>query len=92
MGLKTEMMFLIVVVSLVFFGFCSTMNIVFASEEGFTSATGYQETNDDEEGSDGIGNNAIFGGNVGIGTMNPLAKLHIFGSPGVDGTVLPSET
>ncbi len=81
MGLRTERMVIMVVFSLVFFGFCSTMNIVFASEEGFTSATGYQETNDDEKGPDGIGNNAIFGGNVGIGTMNPLAKLHIFGSP-----------
>ncbi len=92
MGLRTEMMFFIVVVSLVIFEFCSTMNIVFASEEGFTSATGYQETNDDEKGSDGIGNNAIFGGNVGIGTMNPLAKLHIFGSPGVDGILFPDGT
>jgi len=92
MGLRTERMVIMVVVSLVIFGFCSTMNIVFASEEGFTSATGYQETNDDEKVSDGIGNNAIFGGNVGIGTMNPLAKLHIFGSPGVDGILFPDGT
>jgi hypothetical protein len=68
------------------------MNIVFASEEGFTSATGYQETRDDKKGADAIGNNAIFGGNVGIGTMNPLAKLHIFGSPGVDGILFPDGT
>ncbi len=92
MGLRTEMMFIIVVVSLVIFGFCSTMNTVFAAEEGFTSASGYNETNDDEKGADGIGNNAIFGGNVGIGTMNPLAKLHIFGSPGVDGILFPDGT
>ncbi len=92
MGLRTKMMFIIVVVSLVIFGFCSTMNIVFASEEGFTSASGYNETNDDEKGADGIGNNAIFGGNVGIGTMNPLARLHVFGSPGVDGIMFPDGT
>ncbi len=92
MRLRTERLYIIAVVSLVIFGFCSTMNIVFASEEGFTSATGYQETNDDEKGSDGIGNNAIFGGNVGIGTMDPLAKLHIFGSPGVDGILFPDGT
>ena len=92
MGLRMEKMFIIVVVSLVIFGFCSTMNIVFAVEEGFTSATGYQETRDDKKGADAIGNNAIFGGNVGIGTMNPLAKLHIFGSPGVDGILFPDGT
>ena len=92
MGLRKEMMFFIVVVSLVIFEFCSTMNIVFASEESFTSASGYNKTNDDEKGADEIGNNAIFGGNVGIGTMNPLAKLHIFGSPGVDGILFPDGT
>ena len=32
MGLRAEKMFIIVVVSLVIFGFCSTMNIVFAVE------------------------------------------------------------
>ena len=92
MRLRTEMMFIMVVVSLVIFGFCSTMNIVFATEEGFTSASGFHETNDDKKDADGIGNNAIFGGNVGIGTMNPLAKLHIFGSPGVDGILFPDGT
>jgi hypothetical protein len=68
------------------------MNIVFATEEGFTSASGFHETDDDKKDADGIGNNAIFGGNVGIGTMNPLAKLHIFGSPGVDGILFPDGT
>lgn len=92
MGLRTERMFIIVVASLVIFEFCSTMNIVSASEEGVTSASGYQETDDDEKSVDGIGNNAIFGGNVGIGTMNPLAKLHIFGSPGIDGIMFPDGT
>ena len=92
MRLRTEMMFIMVVVLLVIFGFCSTMNIVFATEEGFTSASGFHETNDDKKDADGIGNNAIFGGNVGIGTMNPLAKLHIFGSPGVDGILFPDGT
>lgn len=91
MRLRTERMFIIVVVSIVIFGFCSTMNIVFASE-GVTSASGYQETDDDKKGADGIGNNAIFGGNVGIGTMNPLARLHVFGSPGVDGIMFPDGT
>ena len=85
-------MFIMVVVSLVIFGFCSTMNIVFATEEGFTSASGFHETNNDKKDADGIGNNAIFGGSVGIGTMNPLAKLHIFGSPGVDGILFPDGT
>jgi len=92
MRLRTEMMFIMVVVSLVIFGFCSTMNIVFATEEGFTSASGFHETDDDKKDADGIGNNAIFGGSVGIGTMNPLAKLHIFGSPGVDGILFPDGT
>ncbi len=92
MGLRTERMFIMVVVSLVIFGFYSTMNIVFATEEGFTSASGFHEANDDKKDADGIGNNAIFGGNVGIGTMNPLAKLHIFGSPGVDGILFPDGT
>ncbi|MFV1976163.1 MAG: hypothetical protein ACC651_10470 [Candidatus Scalindua sp.] len=92
MGLRMEKMFFMIVVSLVIFGFCSTMNIVFAVEEGFTSATGYQDAKDDKKGADAIGNNAIFGGNVGIGTMNPLAKLHIFGSPGVDGILFPDGT
>ena len=91
MRLRTERLFIIVVVSIVIFGFCSTMNIVFASE-GVTSASGYQETKEDKKGADGIGNNAIFGGNVGIGTMNPLARLHIFGSPGVDGIMFPDGT
>ena len=91
MRLRTERLFIIVVVSIVIFGFCSTRNMISASE-GFTSASGYQETNDDEKGADGIGNNAIFGGNVGIGTMNPLAKLHIFGSSGVDGILFPDGT
>jgi len=91
MRLRTERLFIIVVVSIVIFGFCSTMNIVFASE-GVTSASGYQEADDDKKGADGIGNNAIFGGNVGIGTMNPLARLHIFGSPGVDGIMFPDGT
>lgn len=91
MELRTERLFIIVVVSIVIFGFCSTMNNVFASE-GVTSASGYQETDGDKKGADGIGNNAIFGGNVGIGTMNPLAKLHISGSPGVDGIMFPDGT
>ena len=89
--LRTERLFIVVVVSIVIFGFCSTMNMVSASE-GVTSASGYQEIDDDEKGADGIGNNAIFGGNVGIGTMNPLARLHIFGSPGVDGIMFPDGT
>ena len=92
MRLRTEMMLIMVVVSLVIFGFCPIMNIAFATEEGFTSASGFHEANDDKKDADGIGNNAIFGGNVGIGTMNPLAKLHIFGSPGVDGILFPDGT
>ncbi len=92
MRLRTEKLFIIVVVSIVIFGFCSTMNTIFASDEGITSASGYQETDDDKKGADGIGSNAIFGGNVGIGTMNPLARLHIFGSPGVDGIMFPDGT
>jgi len=91
MRLRTERLFIIVVVSIVIFGFCSTMNIVSASE-GVTSASGYQEAKDDTKEDDGIGNNAIFGGNVGIGTMNPLARLHIFGSAGVDGIMFPDGT
>ncbi len=91
MGLRTERLFIIVVVSIVIFGLCSTMNMV-SADEGVTSASGYQEIDDDEKGAGGIGNNAIFGGNVGIGTMNPLARLHVFGSPGVDGIMFPDGT
>ena len=91
MKLKMERLFIVVVVSVVIFGFCSTMTMV-SADEGVTSASGYQEIDDDEKGADGIGNNAIFGGNVGIGTMNPLARLHIFGSPGVDGIMFPDGT
>ncbi len=90
MGLRTERLFIIILVSIVIFGFCSTIKMV-SAEEGVTSASGYQEINE-EEGAGGIGNNAIFGGNVGIGTMNPLARLHIFGSPGVDGIMFPDGT
>ncbi len=90
MGLRTERLFVIILVSIVIFGFCSTIKMV-SAEEGVTSASGYQEINE-EEGAGGIGNNAIFGGNVGIGTMNPLARLHIFGSPGVDGIMFPDGT
>ncbi len=91
MGLRTERLFIITVVSIVIFGLCSTINMV-SADEGVTSASGYQEPDDDEKGTGGIGNNAIFGGNVGIGTMNPLARLHIFGSPGVDGIMFPDGT
>ena len=91
MGLRTERLFIILVVSIVIFGFCFTINMV-SADEGVTSASGYQEIEDDEEGAGAIGNNAIFGGNVGIGTMNPLARLHIFGSPGVDGIMFPDGT
>ncbi|MCP4254282.1 MAG: hypothetical protein GY775_12905 [Candidatus Scalindua sp.] len=91
MGLRTERLFIITVVSIVIFGLCSTINMV-SADEGVTSASGYQEPDDDEKGTGGIGNNAIFGGNVGIGTMNPLARLHVFGSPGVDGIMFPDGT
>lgn len=87
MRLRTERLFVAVIIILVIFWFFSTFNRVSVSEEGFTSASGFQETDDD-----GIGNNAIFGGNVGIGTMNPQAKLHISGSPGVDGILFPDGT
>lgn len=92
MQLKTERLFLTIFISLVIFGIYSVTNVAYAQEEGVTSASGYQEPKDDKKGTDGIGNNAIFGGNVGIGTMNPLARLHIFGSPGVDGIMFPDGT
>lgn len=63
MKLIMKRLFIIVVVSIVIFGFCSTRNMVSASE-GVTSASGYQETDDNESGADGIGNNTILGGNV----------------------------
>jgi hypothetical protein len=91
MKLIKERLFIIVVVSIVISGFCSSRNMVSATED-VTSASGYQESDDNEKGADGIGSNAIFGGNVGIGTMNPLARLHIFGSPGVDGIMFPDGT
>ncbi len=91
MRLKVERLFIVVVVSVVIIGFCSTMNMVSASE-GVTSASGYQEIEDDEKDTGGVSNNTILGGNVGIGTMNPLARLHIFGSPGVDGIMFPDGT
>ncbi len=80
MQLRMESLFIIVLVSIAIFGSYSITNIVSASEEGVTSASGYQDPKEDKKDSDGIGNNAIFGGNVGSGTMNPLARLHISGS------------
>ncbi len=91
MRLKKERLFIIVIISTVILGFYSTLYMV-SADEGVTSASGYQEIEDGEEGAGAIGNNAIFGGNVGIGTMNPLARLHIFGSPGVDGIMFPDGT
>ena len=35
---------------------------------------------------------AIMGGSVGIGTTSPAAKLHISGTPGVDGIMYPDNT
>ncbi|HWL95107.1 MAG TPA: tail fiber domain-containing protein [Phycisphaerae bacterium] len=40
----------------------------------------------------GAGGHGFFGGNVGIGTTSPAAKLHVAGTPGVDGLMFPDGT
>ncbi len=79
------------------FGFCSAHQLVFSEEDSFTTASGFEgslESEDDRENKSGenIDGNALFGGNVGIGTREPQARLHIGGKPGVDGIMFPDGT
>ncbi|GJQ57201.1 MAG: hypothetical protein D8M57_16980 [Candidatus Scalindua sp. AMX11] len=87
-------------VTAVFFGVILGVSpfhkIAFSEEESFTAASGFNRnfSNDDDEEKSGenVGGNALFGGNVGIGTNEPQAKLHIGGKPGVDGIMFPDGT
>ncbi|MDR4504718.1 MAG: hypothetical protein MRK01_08005 [Candidatus Scalindua sp.] len=82
---------------LAIFEFCCFQKVVFSEEGSFTAASGFNRSfasDDDMESKSGenIDGNALFGGNVGIGTREPQARLHIGGKPGVDGIMFPDGT
>ncbi len=85
-------LFVIAVFLFVVIGFYSTTKVAFA-EGPTTSASGFSDSEQDDEDKGGIINcNTLFGGNVGIGIADPKAKLHIGGSIGVDGIMFPDGT
>lgn len=72
---------IVTVLSLVVIGPYSANKIVFAEDSGFTSASGFQENGQDDEVKENtINGNALFGGNVGIGTASPTEKLEVVGT------------
>jgi hypothetical protein len=74
-------LFIVTVLSLVVIGLCSVSRIVFAEDSSFTSASGFDENEqDDEDRENTINGNALFGGNVGIGTVAPTEKLEVVGT------------
>ncbi len=90
---KLGLTFIVIIVSLVVFGFCSESKIIFSNDSSFTSASGFSDTEqDDKDSGEVINCNTLFGGNVGIGTADPKAKLHVGGSIGVDGIMFPDGT
>jgi hypothetical protein len=73
-------------------GLCFTTKVAF-TEDRTSSASGFGDSEQDDKDKGDIGNcNTLFGGNVGIGTGDPKAKLHIGGSVGVDGIMFPDGT
>jgi hypothetical protein len=88
---KLGLLFMFVIVSLVVISFCSESKILFSNDSNFTSVSGFSdnEHDDDKDKEETMNCNTIFGGNVGIGTADPKAKLHIGGSIGVDGIMFP---
>ncbi len=97
MRVKPGRMFFAAVSLFIIFGCCCFGKIVFSDEEGFTTASGFGgrfsgEDDSGEKSGESIDGNALFGGNVGIGTREPQARLHIGGKPGVDGIMFPDGT
>ncbi len=90
---KLGLLFVVITISLVVIGFCSESNILFSNDSNFTTATGFNVSEqDDKEKGEIINCNTVIGGNVGIGIADPKAKLHIGGSIGVDGIMFPDGT
>lgn len=90
---KLGLLFIVIIISLVVIGFCTESKIIFSNDSNFTSATGFSDSEqDDEDRGEIINCNSLFGGNVGIGIADPKAKLHIGGSIGVDGIMFPDGT
>lgn len=89
---QTGQLFVFAVFLFVVIGLYSTTKVAFA-EGRTTSATGFSDSEQDDEDKGEISNcNTLFGGNVGIGIADPKAKLHIGGSIGVDGIMFPDGT
>ena len=73
--------------------FCSESKITFSNDTTFTSASGFSDNeHGDKDKEEAINCNTLLGGNVGIGTTDPKAKLHIGGSIGIDGIMFPDGT
>lgn len=93
MRLKLGLLFILIIVSLVVIDFCTESKIIFSNDSGFTSGSGYNDSEqDDKDKGEKMNCNTLFGGNVGIGIANPETKLHIGGTVGVDGIMFPDGT
>lgn len=98
MEVKPGRLFFTAVFFLAVFEFCCFQKRAFSGEESFTAASGFNrsfengEEDKENNGGENINGNALFGGNVGIGTREPQARLHIGGKPGVDGIMFPDGT
>ncbi len=83
----------VVIISLFVIGFCFESKVIFSNDSGFISASGFSDSEQDNvEKEESINCNTLLGGNVGIGIVDPKAKLHIGGSIGVDGIMFPDGT
>jgi hypothetical protein len=96
MGIKLSRLFVTAVYFGVILGVSSFHKMAFSEEDSFTAASGFNRNFSSDDGEEkrgeNVSGNALFGGNVGIGTNEPQAKLHIGGKPGVDGIMFPDGT